>query len=90
MIDTGLASLSVIAAYYKIPIDMRQMERAYVTQSGTVDTVTILRAAKDLKLKAKSYEGVTREKLMRMTFPAIIKMNNGCYVVITGTRGDKM
>ena len=90
MIDTGLASISVIAAYYKIPIDMRQMERAYVTQSGTVDTVTILRAAKDLKLKAKSYEGVTREKLMRMTFPAIIKMNNGCYVVITGTRGDKM
>ena len=66
MMDTGLASLSVIAARYKIPIDMRQMERAYVTESGTVDTITILRAAKDLKLKARSYEGVSKEKLTKM------------------------
>ena len=62
MMDTGLASLSVIAARYKIPIDMRQMERAYVTESGTVDTITILRAAKDLKLKARNYENVSKEK----------------------------
>ena len=90
MIDTGLASLSVIAAYYKIPIDMRQMERAYVLEAGTVDTVTLVRAAKDLKLKARAYEGVTREGMKNMVYPAIIHMKNGQYIVITGMRGDKM
>lgn len=90
MMDTGLASLSVIAARYKIPIDMRQMERAYVTESGTVDTITILRAAKDLKLKARSYEGVSKEKLTKMIFPAIIKMKNGHYIVITRINDDKI
>ena len=90
MMDTGLASLSVIAARYKIPIDMRQMERAYVTESGTVDTITILRAAKDLKLKARSYEGVSKEKLTKRIFPAIIKMKNGHYIVITRINDDKI
>ena len=90
MMDTGLASLSVIAARYKIPIDMRQMERAYVTESGTVDTITILRAAKDLKLKARNYENVSKEKLTRMVFPAIIRMKNGHYIVITRIHDDKI
>ena len=57
--DTGLASLVLIARHYKIAVDMRQMERAYVLESGTVDTTTLVRAARDLKLKVRAYEKVS-------------------------------
>ena len=37
-IDTGLASLILVAKHYKITADMRQLERAYVLEEGSVDT----------------------------------------------------
>ena len=45
-IDTGLACLTVVAKYHKIPTDMRQLERAYVLEEGAVDTTTLVRAAR--------------------------------------------
>ena len=56
-IDTGLACLIAIAKFYNIPADYRQLERAYVLDEGSVDFTTIVRAARDLKLKARSYSG---------------------------------
>lgn len=89
-IDTALACLSVVAKFHKIPTDMRQLERAYIVEGGSVDTTTMLRAAKDLKLKARVYENITPKHLLNMVFPAIIKMNNGQYIVITGIISGKM
>ena len=89
-IDTGLACLTAVAGYYKIPADLRQLERAYVLEAGTVDTVTLVRAAHDLGLRARAYEGVTRARLASMTYPAIIRMKTGGYLVITGLRDGHM
>ena len=62
-IDTGLACLVAIAKYYNIPADYRQLERAYVLSEGSVDFTTLVRAARELKLKARKYEGLTEPDL---------------------------
>lgn len=87
-IDTGLASLVAVAGYYKIPADLRQLERAYIMEEGTVDTVTLVRAARDLRLKVRAYENITFDRLTGMVFPAILRMKDGRYIVLTGIRQE--
>lgn len=89
-IDTGLACLVVVAKYHKIPTEMRQLERAYIFEEGTVDTTTLVRAARDLKLKVRAYENVTPARLKKLVFPCILRMNDGRYIVVTGLRNEKM
>lgn len=89
-IDTGLACLVVVAKYHKIPTEMRQLERAYIFEEGSVDTTTLVRAARDLKLKVRAYENVTPANLKKLAFPCIIRMNDGRYIVATGIREEKM
>ena len=88
-IDTGIACLIAIAKYYNIPADYRQLERAYVLEEGSVDFTTLVRAAKDLKLKARKYEGLTEADLDKLVYPVLIKLHSGRSVVITTIReGD--
>ncbi len=89
-VDTGLASLVLIAKHYKIAVDMRQMERAYVLESGSVDTATLVRAARDLKLKVRAYSNITREKLASLPVPAMMKMQGDRYIVLHGFRDGRM
>ena len=85
-IDTGLACLIAIAKYYNIPADYRQLERAYVLKSGSVDFVTLIRAARELKLKARKYEGLKEADLDSLVYPVLIKLHSGRSVVITTIR----
>ena len=85
-VDTGLACLIAIAKYYNIPADYRQLERAYVLKEGSVDLMTIVRAARDLKLKAKMYDGLKEADLDRLVYPVLIKLHSGRSVVITTIR----
>ncbi len=88
-IDTGLACLIAIAKYYNIPADYRQLERAYVLQAGSVDFITLVRAARELKLKARKYEGLKEADLEKLVYPVLIKLHSGRSVVITTIRdGD--
>ena len=90
MIDTGLNSLIIIAKHFGIPSDIRQLERAYSLEKGTVDTVTILRAAKDLKLKVRKLDNVESSKFKVLNFPAIVRLKNENYVVVFGTDGERI
>ncbi len=85
-IDTGLACLIAIAKYYNIPADYRQLERAYVLKTGAVDFTTLVRAARELKLKARKYEGLKEEDLDKLVYPVLIKLHSGRSVVITTIR----
>jgi len=85
-IDTGLACLIAIAKYYNIPADYRQLERAYVLQEGAVDFTTLVRAARDLKLKAREYSGLQEADLDKLVYPVLIKLRSGRSVVITTIR----
>ncbi len=89
-IDTGLASLISIAKYYNIPAEYRQLERAYVLEEGNVDNTTLVRAARDLKLKARAYEGLTEKDLDHMVYPILIRMKNERCLVITTIRDGDM
>lgn len=81
-VDTGLSSLVSIAKHFKIPADLNQLMRAYALEEGAVDTVTILRAAKEMRLKVRHLMGLQLERLTKMIFPAIAVLKNGNYVVI--------
>lgn len=85
-IDTGLACLIAIAKYYNIPADYRQLERAYVLEAGSVDFITLVRAARELKLKARRYEGLKEEDLEKLVYPVLIRLRSGRSVVITTIR----
>ena len=88
-IDTGLACLIAIAKYYNIPADYRQLERAYVLEEGSIDFTTLVRAARELKLKAREYNGLKESDLDRLVYPILIKLRSGKRVVITTIRdGD--
>ena len=90
-IDTGLACLIQIAKYYNIPAEYRQLERAYVLEpEKSIDTVTIVRAARDLKLKAKAYQNVPPEELYKLVYPLILRMNDGNSIVLTTIRDQKL
>lgn len=89
-IDTGLGSLIIVAKHFGIPADIRQLERAYALEKGNIDSTSILRAAKDLKLKVRQLRNVTPTKLAALNFPAIAKLQNGNYIVIIGIDGEKM
>ena len=89
-IDTALACLIQIAAHFSIPADLNQLSRAYITDEKDVDTTTLVLAARDLGLKARAYENVTMERLRDMPKPAICRLKNDTYVLVTQTDGEKV
>ena len=89
-IDTGLASLVVVAGHYKIPADLHQLERAYITEEGSVDTTTLIRAAREMKLKTRAYQNIQPSQLSRMVYPAILRMKDGRYIVVAAVKDKQI
>lgn len=81
-VDTGLSSLVTVAKHFKIPADLNQLQRAYALEQGNVNTVEILRAAKDLRLKVRHLKEISSDQLAKMIFPLIAVLKNGNYVVV--------
>ncbi|MBP1763004.1 MAG: apxIB 3 [Firmicutes bacterium] len=88
-LDTGLLSLVKIAKMLGIPADANQMQRAYAVGEAGMDTVAVLRAAKDLELKA-SLQKPNRDSIAQLPFPAIALLTNGNYVVIIRSYGSSL
>ncbi|MBR4694695.1 MAG: type I secretion system permease/ATPase [Selenomonadaceae bacterium] len=89
-LDTALACLVQIAGHFSIPADYRQLERAYVVDANAVDTVTLLRATRELGLKARKFDGVDAARLMRMPMPAVCRLEPGNYVVVLGGNEEQV
>ena len=87
-IDTGIACLIAIAKYYNIPADYRQLERAYVLEEGSIDTITIVRAARELKLKARAYSDLKEADLSSLVYPVMIRLKDNRSIVITTIRDN--
>ena len=83
-IDTALACLVNVAAHFKIPADYGQLARAYIVDTQGVDTVGLLRAARDLGLKARKFSGVSVAHLAKMPRPCVCRLANGAYVLYRG------
>ena len=89
-IDSALASLVGIATHFSIPTDMKQLERAYITDASAVDTITLLGAAKDIGLKARLFKDISYERFSKMPMPAIARLKNDRFVLIRGADAEKV
>lgn len=85
-LDTALICLVAIAKMLGLPADMAQLRRAYVVNEKGMDSLMLMRAAKDLGLKSRLVTSVP-EQLAQTPLPAIAILKNGNYVVLA--RMDK-
>ena len=77
-VDSALASLVAAARIFGIPADMEQLKRAYAVPPSGMDSLTLVRAAKDLGLKAKwRAEAPTEELFRAIPLPAIFVLSGG-------------
>lgn len=86
-LDFGLQCLMTIAAYYRIPADAKNIIHLLAMEGKYFRDDDLLRAAKLLKIKAKSAE-IIPEKLSKMTFPAMLKTSDG-YLLILKADGER-
>ncbi|SMC46536.1 type I secretion system permease/ATPase [Sporomusa malonica] len=80
-LDSGLMCLVTAARLLGIPAEYQQLKRAFVVADTAADIVTLLRAAKELGLKAKQTQ-ILITKLPKLALPAMTLLSNGQYVVI--------
>ncbi len=85
--DFGLQCLITIAAYYGIPASADNIIHNLAMEGKKFGNNEIVRAAKSLKLKAKSTV-IRTDKLAKMTLPAILQTDNG-YILALKTDGKK-
>jgi len=86
--DTGLLCLLILARFYDLPADLAQLRHRFTEAGALFTTTDLLRAAKHLGLKAGMIN-TQWGKLADMPFPAIIKCNDGNYVVLAKIDGNK-
>lgn len=86
-LDFGLQCLMTIAAYYRIPADAKNIIHLLAMEGKLFGDDDLLRAAKLLKIKAKSAE-IVPEKLNKMTFPAMLKTSSG-YLLVLKADGER-
>ncbi len=80
-IDTALHCLVTISRLLGLPADEVQLRRAYVVGPAVMDTMMLMRAAKELGLKARVIHP-EKAKLSKLPLPAIARLKNGNYVVV--------
>lgn len=79
--DSGLQCLAMAARFLGIPADYEQLKRAFVSTDSRMNAITILRAAKELGLKAKETT-TTTARLPKLSLPALALLKNDQFVAI--------
>lgn len=89
--DSGLACLLLLAQYYEKPLNPSHLRHSLgLSPADTFGTDTLLRAFKQLDLKARNVTSVTWDRLQRMGFPAIAQLAGGEFLVIAKIAPDKI
>ncbi|MDH4412050.1 MAG: type I secretion system permease/ATPase [Rhizobium sp.] len=86
-VDTGLAALTAIAGYYRIPARPDQMAREMALM-GPAGNDDILRASKSLGLKAKLFRVRQAARLSVLPVPAIAVLGESSFAVLGGVNPD--
>lgn len=73
-LDTGLACLVMIAQFHGVAADAAQIKHAFAIGADGMNSLDILRAAKELGFKAKE-ANVEFERLKKLPLPAIVQLN---------------
>lgn len=84
-VDTGLASLMLLARYHDVAADGKQLAHDFAKAGSSMDETTIALAARSIKLKARIVT-VKKTRLETLPYPVIAKMQNGEFAVVAGWR----
>jgi len=87
--DSGILCLVMVANLLDVPADVEQIRQNFVMGSSPIDTVTLLRAAKQLGLKA-ALKRPGQEKLTVLPIPSIAVAKDGTYRVLGRSEGGRI
>ena len=87
--DSAVGALVAVAKHYGIPAEYEQIKRAYVVRTEGMDTLTFLRAAKDIGLKARQFR-MQEGALATLPYPAVAVLNGGRYVLAFRREADQL
>ena len=88
-IDTGLVCLVMVAGYHGLAVDPEQLRHTLALGPDGMGTMDILRAAKELGLKAKEAQ-VGYDRLNRLPMPALALMEDRKFSVLAKIDGDRV
>jgi subfamily B ATP-binding cassette protein HlyB/CyaB len=81
--DSGLLSLAIVAGHYRIAADPPQLAHELGLGSRTSTGEDIVRAAARIGLKSRLLRGQQLKRLTSAPTPAIIRMKNGDYHILS-------
>lgn len=88
-IDAGLYSFINVARFHNIPADPEQITHALALGEDGMTEADILRAAKELKLKAKA-SNVGFDTLAKLPLPVIVGFKKEKFAILAKVDGDKL
>ncbi|MFY9639706.1 MAG: type I secretion system permease/ATPase [Rhodomicrobium sp.] len=86
--NTGLLSLAMIAAHYRIACDPSQIAHDLGLGQRGVGSEDLVRAAKRIGLKARILRAQTEKRLQSAPLPAILHMSDGSFAILTHRSPD--
>jgi subfamily B ATP-binding cassette protein HlyB/CyaB len=88
-VDTGLASILLVARFYGIAADAGQLKHEFSESGKQLDETQLLRIAKYLGLKARCVESEW-SRLPALNLPAIAILQDGRYVIVARADAKKV
>jgi ATP-binding cassette, subfamily B, bacterial HlyB/CyaB len=80
-LDSGLASLLIVARYFGVPADGDRLRRELATPGRPLGEGELVRAARSLGLKARAITG-RASRLSRYPLPALAAYRDGTFVIV--------
>ena len=87
--DTGMVSLVLLAHFHGLPAEPSQLKHQFGSPGEQFNTSNILRAAKSLGLKARSFNR-SIDNLDKLQLPAIVRHRDGHFFVLAQSKDDKV
>ena len=88
LVDSGLAALSLIAAYYRIAADPLQLRHELALTGRASGAQDLVRAANLLKLRSRIVRASDARRLQNVPCPAILELKDGAFAVLGVASGD--
>ena len=86
--DPGLVALAMVAAHYRIACDPGQMAHDLGLGQRPAASEDIVRSARRVGLKSSSQKGQRPARLQSAPLPAILRLKDGCFAILTHRLAD--
>lgn len=88
--DTGLSCLVLVARFHRLAADYEQLRHQHGTHSSPLPLPQLLRAARQLGLKARAIRPAAGADPAGLPLPALARRRDGSYAVLAGASGDRV